>query len=260
MISLVFLLFFGINNFSFENFKELDLNDELISQPKLLENNIFLFFEKKVTKLNLDTLGIGDFFEGDTYNISENGIIFEKSGGKFLLSFSGNESRIDMENRSLKSSKRNDLKDFIYFEIDVKKTFVDEDFIYAETKNNFLNCIRKKDLKRLWEIKIPSNILALISDKKRVYILCGSSIILCLKRNGGDIIWWRSVKERCFQEIRLLNEYIVVSHRKGIQFLRKDNGTLNGKLDISINFAPILFGDYIILFKSDRVLIYKVKR
>lgn len=259
MILLVFLVFFEINNLSFENFKELDLNDELISQPKLLENNIFLFFEKKVTKLNLNTFGIENFFEGDKYNISENGIIFEKGGEKFLLSFAGNESKTDMENRGLKSGKKNDLEDFINFK-DVKKTFVDEDFIYVETENNFLNCIRKKDLKRLWEIKIPSDILALISDKKRVYILCGSSIVLSIKRKGGDIIWWRSVKERCFSGIRLINGYIIVSHRRGVQFLRTENGTLDGTLEIPINFAPVLFRDYIILFQLDKVLIYEVKK
>lgn len=256
---LVFFLFFGINNLSFENFRELNLENELISQPKILENNIFLFFEKRISKLNLDTFIIENFFEGDTYNISENGIIFERGNEKFLLSFAGNESRIDMENRDLNEGKKNNLRDFIDLKKGVKKTFADDDFIYSWQENNFLNCIRKKDLKRIWEIKIPSNILALISDKKRVYILCGSDIILCLKRKGGDIIWWRSVKERCFPEIRFLNGHIVVSHRKGVQFLRADNGALNGKLDISIDFAPVLFRDYIILFKSERVLIYKAK-
>jgi len=244
MILFILIALFAINNPSFEIFKELDLKDELIHQPKLSGNYVYLFFEKRILRLELGNLNIENFFEGDTYNISENEIILEKSEGKLKIKVEGIEDK--------------NLKDF--YEFNVKKTFTDDDFIYAQTEDNLLYCIRKKGKKITWKIKLPSEIMAVNSDNKRVYFICGSDIILCLKRKGGDIIWWRSIKERCFPKIEFLNGNLLISHREGIQFLNIKNGTLNGKLDISINFAPILSRDYLILFKTDRILIYKAKK
>ncbi len=251
MILLAFLAFFGMNNLSFENFKEINFKEELIFQPKLLENSIFLFFEKKILKLRLDSFDIENFFGEDKYNISENGIIFERNGEKFLLSFGGKESKINMENPEDKN-----WKNLYDFKAKIKKIFTDAEFLYAQTEDNFLHCIRVKYRKRIWKIKVPLDILSIISDRKRVYILCGSDIVLSLKKKGGDIIWWKSVKERCFPRIEFLNDNLVVSHRGGIQFLNPKNGSLNGKLDVAMSFAPVITADYLILFKTDKALIY----
>ncbi len=246
MILSILIALFTINNPSFESFKELSLKDELISQPKLVGNHVYLFFEKGISRLDLDTFNIENLFEGDTYNISESGIIMEKSEGKLKI-------------KSERTEDKN-LKNFYDFKSKVKKTFTDEDFIYAQTEDNFFHCMRKKDKKIIWKIRLPSEVIAANSDRKRVYVICGSDIIICLKRKGGDILWWRSIKERCFPEIKFLNGNLLISHREGIQFLETKNGNLSGKLDISMDFSPVLLRDYLILFKTNKILVYKAKR
>lgn len=238
MILITLIVLFAITSPSFESFKELSLRDELISQPELVGNYIYLFFEKEISRLELGNFNIESFSEGDKYNISEGRIILEK--------------REELE--------INNSKKFYDFKIRVKKTFTDNDFIYVQTEDNSFHCMRKKDKKIAWKIKLPSEVMALDSDRKSIYVICGSNIILCLKRKGGDIIWWKSMKERCFPQIKLLKDHLLVSHREGIRFLEIKKGALNGKLDVSIDFFPLLWNDYLILFKTNKILVYKAKK
>ncbi len=254
MILLVFLAFLGINTLSFEHFKEIKLNDELIFQPKLQKDHIFLFFERKILKFNPNSFEIESFFEGEKYNITENGIISTQNGREFLLTFEGEKLKLEMEKFENKG-----LENF-YGLKGVKRIFSDKDFIYAQTEDNTLHCIRKKNSKRVWKIRVPADIIAFASDPKMIYIICGSDVIMSLKRKGGDIIWWKSIKERCFPEIGLLKDNLLISYRGGIQFLNTKNGFLNQELDVSMSFAPVLLRDYLILFQIDKITIYKAKK
>lgn len=246
MILSILIVLFTISNPLFESFKELSLKDELISQPKLIGNYVYLFFEKGISRLELGSFNIENFLEGNEYNISDSGIILEKSEEKLKI-------------KSEKAESKN-LKNFYDFKVKVKKTFTDENFIYAQSEDNLFYCMRKKDKKIIWKIKLPSEIMSTDSDRKRVYVMCGPDIIICLKRKGGDIIWWKSIKERCFPEIKLLNGNLLISHRGGIQFLEIKNGALKEKLDVSMNFSPVLWNDYLILFETNKILVYKAKR
>lgn len=244
---LYILLSLMIDTLSLERGKEINLEKEIIFQPKLIENQIFIFLEEKVLKLNCKNFSIENFFEGNTYKISEKGIIFEKNGKNLYLPFSSKE-----KNDGEKTHNFSGLK--------AKKVFEDNDFFYVQTDDNSLYCVGKSNSKKRWKIKSPSEIMALISDKKRIYILCGSNILLTLKRKTGDILWWKSLKERCFPKIGFFGENIVLSTREGVQFLSKNNGSLITKTDVSLSFAPIIAEDHLFLFTKDKILIYKAKK
>lgn len=250
MILYIFLVVFAIKNISFESFKEIDLTEELVSQPEIFKNQVFLFSEKKVLRLNLENLSISNFFEGYDFTVSEKGIIYERDGAKVLFTFEGKELNMD------KKEKENLHGIFQEF----KKFFSDSEYLFSQTDDNFLYCVRKKDSKKKWKIKVPSEVMALISDMKKVYILCGSDLVFCLKREGGDIVWWKSLKERCFPYIDILENNLVLSHRDGVYFLNLKDGAILGRLNVSMDFAPISYGDFLVFFKTDKILIYKVKR
>lgn len=247
---LFFLVIFAVSNISFESLKEINLEEEIVFQPKIIKNQIFLFSEKKVFRLSLDSLDISNFFEGDAFSISGNRIIYEKDGKKSPFTFEGKELKVD-------EAVEENISGF--YPSKFKKVFSDSEYFFALTEDNFLYCFRKEDSKKKWVMKIPSEIRALNSDTKRIYLLCGSDLVLCLKRKGGDIIWWKSMKERCFPHIGLLKGNLMISHRKGIQFLNAEDGTQVGEINVSMDFSPILYGDFLIFFKTDKVLIYKAK-
>lgn len=251
MILNIFLVVFAISNISFDSFKEIDLKEELVSQPKFYKNQVFLFSGKKVFRLTLDKLSISTFFEGYDFTVSEKGIIYQRNGAKILFTFEGEELNVD------ETGQENFHE---IFQLKFKKIFSDSEYLFAQTEDNSLYCIRKKDLKKKWKIKGPSEVMALISDMKRVYILFGSDLVFCLKRKGGDIIWWKSMKERCFPFINIFEDNLILSSRDGVHFLNTKDGAMSGRLSVSMDFAPILYGEFLIFFKTDKIIIYKVKR
>ncbi|MGQ9617365.1 MAG: hypothetical protein ACUVUG_00205 [Candidatus Aminicenantia bacterium] len=146
------------------------------------------------------------------------------------------------------------------FKTKIKTTFYDKDFVYSQTEDNFLECIRKRDLKMEWKTKVPSKIIAMKAKGEKIYMICGSSLLLCLKRGSGDIIWWKSTKERLFPWMELMNGALIISHRKGILCASLKDGTLVKKIEAPMNYYPVLYGNYLFSSQLNKIKVYVVKK
>ncbi len=241
-----------------------------------LEENmrkVILFYDGERLKLNSKEHIKNFFKEGSTlflnygtkvtlYDMDKNRELVNLNPESRVLFFFLDENTLFLwtENKLLMFDRKGNFINSFSLNLLPKKCFWDKDYLYLETENDYLQCIRKRDLRKIWEIRVPSEVMNLKVRNKRIFLLCGANILLCLKRTGGDILWWKNTHDRCFPEMEFFQEHLMIFQRSGILFFNTNNGTIVKKLEIPMSFSPIFLNGSIFAFTTKKIQVYKVKK
>lgn len=88
----------------------------------------------------------------------------------------------------------------------------DETSIYFSSNDYYFYCLDLKKRKKKWRIKIGGKVLASpISDQKRVFFLCWNTVLYCVNKKNGTILWWNAVPSRSYYDLELTGDKIIAA-------------------------------------------------
>jgi outer membrane protein assembly factor BamB len=117
----------------------------------------------------------------------------------------------------------------------------DEDTLYFGTEDRHLHSLTLAKRKERWKIRSgESTYVPPAVDEKRVFFLCWNSVLYCLDKKKGAILWWGSVPSRSFFRVKVIEDKVVVSSMSSelVSFDKKtgeEKGTYDASSEIVSN-------------------------
>jgi outer membrane protein assembly factor BamB len=79
----------------------------------------------------------------------------------------------------------------------VEPLFVDANRLYCSLEDGTLNCLRLPSMRRRWKVKTGGVLTSLpATDEKRIYFMTSNSILFCLNKKSGALLWWHPLPSR----------------------------------------------------------------
>jgi len=132
-----------------------------------------------------------------------------------------------------------------------KGLFINKNFLYFGLSDKTFHCFDLSRLKEKWKIEIGASLVSLpVADEKRIFFLGSNNVLFCLKKKGGEILWWRPIPSRSSFNLEISQEKIIVSSFSAflISFDRTTGeraGDYNAGQELRSN--PLCFDSYLLI-------------
>jgi len=134
--------------------------------------------------------------------------------------------------------------------------FVDGDFLYFGSEDRYLYCVNLNRAKTKWKIRTGgATFIPPVVDKNKVYFLCWNSVVYCLNKKSGTILWWNSVPSRSFYRLEVIGDKIIASTLSSkIVCFDLETGEKQGTFDAfqEIKSNPVWFSPFLLVNLYDR--------
>jgi outer membrane protein assembly factor BamB len=123
--------------------------------------------------------------------------------------------------------------------------------VYFGSDDNYFYCYNLKRRTKRWKIKTGGKILTSpVVSGKRILFLCWNSVVYCLKKRGGHILWWQMIPSRSFYRLEVSGDQVVVSSLSSVLMsFDVETGEKAGKFDAQqvLRSNPVWFDPFLLI-------------
>jgi len=88
----------------------------------------------------------------------------------------------------------------------------DGKFVFFGTENRDFLGLSLNPLKRKWKVQLGGRVeIDPVLRGERLFLLSTNSVVYCLKKNSGNILWWQNIPSRTAYELAVIEDKVVVS-------------------------------------------------
>lgn len=155
-------------------------------------------------------------------------------------------------------NRRQDIENMVDIGSPIRVTpLLDGDRLYFGAEDFTFQCFDLIKKKRKWRIKTGGNVLLPPhADEARVFFFASNSVLYCLNKRGGDILWWWIVPSRSIYDLELAADKILVTSFSSVLFgLDRKTGKEIGKYDAKLGMKsnPLWDAPYVLINLYDDI-------
>ncbi len=89
---------------------------------------------------------------------------------------------------------------------------LDENLLFFGTEDRYLQCLNLNRQKTKWKVRSGgATFIPPVVAENRVLFLCWNSVLYCMNKKNGTILWWKSAPSRSYYRVEVIDKKVVVS-------------------------------------------------
>ena len=119
----------------------------------------------------------------------------------------------------------------------------DGDFVYFGTEDRRFYCLKIGTTRPKWKTRIGGQVAAApILIGRRLYVPATNSVLYCLRKSGGDVLWWANIPSRTVYDLAEVGDKLIVASLSAVLLefdakTGKRTGTFMAGRDVIANAA-----------------------
>ena len=129
--------------------------------------------------------------------------------------------------------------------------FIDSNRLFYSLEDNTFNSLNLKSRKRRWTIRTGGFVTAApTADNRWIFFLNSNSVLFCLDKRGGEILWWRPVPSPSYFRPEICGEEILTTTLSSLLLgFYKKTGEKSGTHDAGqeLKSNPLMLDSFLVI-------------